>query len=255
MKLTERHRKILEYLNTHDFATVQELANELECSGSTVRRELNKLDEAEILKRIRGGAQSLSEPFVPSKYSQFKISNWIEKKRIGQAAARLVKDGETIALHPGTTTMALASYLLDKNRLNVVTNDIEIAQLLSNKVGFEVMLIGGCLQRDVPATMGSYSIEMWKSFLFDKVFLGALGLDARNGLMTGHPEHGESGRTLVEICTEAIILADHSKFYKRAGIVFAQFHEISTIITDKGIKEDKSLITELRDSGVRLMIV
>lgn len=255
IELTSRQRQMLEYINREGITTVNALAQEGSRSTSTVRRDLRTLDEMGLIKRIRGGAESLSATTVTRHlYRLQKSPNWNEKIRIGRVAAELVNDHETIAINYGTTAMALATCLLNKNDLTIITNDIEIAQLLSGKPDFEVILIGGRIQKEVPSTVGGFAAEMWRSFYFDKGFLTVMALDPDEGLMTRALEEAEIGRAFIDRCNQTIVIADHSKLNKRGGTTFAPFQAADTLVTDKGIQDNSELLKKVQDSDIQLIL-
>lgn len=255
IELTPRQRQIFECINREGITTVNALGQEASCSTSSVRRDLQTLDETGLIKRIRGGAESLSVATVTSHlYRLQKSSHWTEKSRIGRAAAELVNDHEAIAVNYGTTAMALATCLFNKNDLTVITNDIEIAQFLCSKPDFEVILIGGRIQKEVPSTVGGFAAEMWRSFYFDKGFLAVMALHPDEGLMTRTLEEAEIGRAFIDRCNQTIIITDHSKFYKRGGTTFAPFQAADILVTDKGIQDNSELLKKVQDSGIQLIL-
>ena len=125
----ERHARICEYLDKHQFASINTLMEQIGASKSTVRRDLMELQEEKKIAFVRGGAASTNQQFVQeSPYHVKQSTNTAEKERIGAAAAQLVQTGETIFLASGTTTRAVLPGLSEVDFLNLVTNDLPICR-------------------------------------------------------------------------------------------------------------------------------
>ncbi len=251
--LSFRQRRILEIVGREGFAAVQSLASTLQCSTSSIRRDLRALHHAGLIQRIAGGAKATADlDLVASNRPPAFLA---EKNRIGQAAAELVSDHEVIAINAGTTALALAKCLLDKRGLVVVTVDLEIADLLSRKADFEVVALGGQLQRGRAVVVGNYAVEVIRSFVFDKAFLGVRALNVEDGLMTDMLEQAAISRSMIEAARDTIVIADSSKALKRTGVQIAPFSAVDVLVTDAGVNDMPALVQKLRSSGVRLITV
>jgi DeoR/GlpR family transcriptional regulator of sugar metabolism len=248
-----RQRKIIEIISQKGFDTVEALSGETNCSAATIRRELNTLSKAGLLQRVTGGAKANPQSIPITKPET--ISAIEEKKRIGVAAAALISDYETIGINSGTTAMTLANNLLDKHGLTVVTAHLEIAEFLSRKSDFEVILLGGRVQSGVPAVVGDYALEMIRSFVFDKVFIGVVALNPEHGLMTNFLEQAAISRVMIESARKTIVIVDSSKFYKQSGASIAPFNKIDILITDDKVKNDPALYKKLETTGVDIRLV
>lgn len=177
-----------------------------------------------------------------------------EKARIGLAAAELVHDFDLISINAGTTALSLAKCLLQKRGLKIWTADITIAQLLSKKTDFEVIIGGGHVQRDAMAGVSSYSDELIRSFRFKKAFLGVRAVNPEDGLMTGILDQAMTGQAMIECSERVVVIANSSKFHKRTGAVIAPITSVDILITDRGIENYPSLIKDLRSMGIKLII-
>ncbi len=254
--LTDRQKQILDLLSKQKTASFEFLAERLGRSSSAIRRDAAHLVENGLVSRYRGGVEIVNNqprPVIPDLQT---TSHWEEKNQIGKAAADLVSDGQMIAINAGTTAMAMANHLLERQRLTVVTADIEIAQLLISNLSFEVYLAGGQIQSEVPGVIGSSTLEMWKSFYFNLGFVGVRAINPKDGIMTTNLDQAASSRTVIEQSRQRVVLADSSKFHRRAGAVISPLSEIDILITDHGIESDTDMIEQLRSfKKLELIIV
>jgi DeoR family transcriptional regulator of aga operon len=251
--LSFRQRQIIEVVSRKGFDTVEALANEMNCSTATIRRDLNILNRAGLIQRVTGGAKANLQSIPVTRREALSFAE--EKKRIGIAAASLVSDYETIGINSGTTAMALANYLLDKRGLTVVTAHLEIADFLSRNTDFDIIQLGGRIQSRVPAVVGDYAVEMIRSFIFDKVFIGVVALNPQYGLMTNFLDQAAISRSMIDAARKTIVIVDSSKFYKRSGATIAPFNKIDILITDGKIKENPDIYKDLQSTGVDIMLV
>jgi DeoR/GlpR family transcriptional regulator of sugar metabolism len=252
----ERHLRILEVIREAGKATVAELSEALGVSPVTVRRDLEKLEEKELLLRTHGGAiavgTNVGELAREKSFSEKAEALAAEKERIAEAAARLVSDGESVLLTAGTTNMMLAKKLAAKKRLKIVTNAANIAIEIGARTDFEVILIGGKLRPKSFALVGPLAENMLASIRVDKLFLGVDGLDLAEGLTTPNLSEASMDRRMISIAREVIVVADHSKF----GTVYfshvAPLDAVHAVITDKAPGED--VRSQFGRLGIRLII-
>jgi DeoR family transcriptional regulator of aga operon len=175
----ERRKKILHQLLRDGEVTVLQLAEHLKTSMATVRKELTDLERAGLLRRTRGGAVQVEPLFYePFRYlssfvgqEQFHAA---EKRRIGLAAAEIVKDGETIALGSGTTTTQVGRSLRHRKGITVVTNALNIAMELSHQANLNIIVTGGSLSSDSFALTGSLGVVAAGDMFYDKAFIGVV---------------------------------------------------------------------------------
>ncbi len=254
--LTDRQKQILDLLTKHKTTSYEFLAERLGRSTSAIRRDVAYLLENGLVSRFRGGVEIVNgqpRPVLPDLQT---TSHWDEKNQIGKAAADLVSDGQMIAINAGTTAMAMANHLLERQGLTIVTADIEIAQLLISNLSFEVYLAGGQMQSEVPGVVGSSTLDLWKSFYFNLGFVGVRAINPKDGIMTTTLDQAASSRTVIEQSRQRIVLADSSKFHRRAGAVISPLNEIDILITDHGIESDADMMEQLRSfQRLKLIVV
>lgn len=252
----ERYVRIMEVVNQAGKATVAELSEALGVSQVTVRRDLEKLEEKELLLRTHGGAMALhahvSEVAHEKSFSEKAEALVEEKERIAEAAAKLVGDEDAVMLTPGTTSMLIAKRLVGKKGLKIVTNAANIAVQIGNYADLDVILIGGKLRRKSFALVGPLAEEALQSIRVDKLFLGVDGFDLEEGLTTPNLAEASMDRRMLSIAKEVIVVADHTKFGKVFFSHVAPLDAVHTVITDRGLGKD--VCDRIRDLGIQLIV-
>lgn len=246
----ERKQLILDYVNKHGRASVQELSNFLQVSESTIRRDLKELEEAKLLNRTHGGAISLQavnfEPTYWEKEDRFKS----EKEAIAREAVKLIENGDTILLDSGTTTFHLVQQLKTFNHLTVVTNSLLFAQELQGNPGIEVLVTGGSLRRETLALVGPITERALEQVRVDKVFIATNGLDLEKGLTTPNLLEAAVKSKMIAAATQVILLADHSKIGRISFARFAGLADIDHCIMDAAAPVE--VVMALKKKGIQV---
>ncbi|WP_199909987.1 DeoR/GlpR family DNA-binding transcription regulator [Paenibacillus sp. CAA11] len=248
----ERKQSVIQYLQRHQRASVQELSEAFEVSESTIRRDLKELEEAKQLKRTHGGAVSLQsanfEPNMIEKEDFFRE----EKERIARLAAELIQEGDTILLDSGTTTLHLARELRKLNQIRVITNSLIVLNELRDCRNIEVSLTGGLLRQETLAFVGPMTETSLDMVRVDKAFIATNGIDLRNGITTPNMIEAATKRKMIEIAKEVILLTDHSKIGQIAYAKFADLTALHQCIFDVGAPDE--FIKQLRKLGVAVTL-
>ena len=234
MFLKERQDKISEFVNTNGRATVIELSEKFGVTEDCIRKDLKHLDAQGLLKRVYGGAISTS--VQPNWNISTRITTKIpEKRAIAEKAYGLIDSGETIYLDISTTNIALAEKIAAGTKyLTVVTNMIDILQALNGNPAIKVISTGGTVNYELNSFYGSAAIQMLESYHFDKVFMGAIGINLDAGeLLTYDIDDGAVKRQVIKTASQVILVADSEKFSSSGSYTFAHFDDITTVITDK----------------------
>ncbi|MDO5382009.1 MAG: DeoR/GlpR family DNA-binding transcription regulator [Eubacteriales bacterium] len=236
MLTEQRFEVILKELREKGSVTVAELTRLLGTSESTIRRDLNTLDEEGKLTKVFGGAVALDTTFssVELSVSQKSGVNVPEKQRIAEYASTLVEPDDLVFIDAGTTTEYIIDYLKEK-RAVYVTNAVSHARKLS-VAGFKVELIGGELKAITEAVVGSRAIISLQRFNFNKGFFGTNGISIQNGLTTPDVNEALVKETAFKRSLNRYVLADNGKFGKVSSVTFAGIKDC-TIITDKKPEE------------------
>lgn len=181
---------------------------------------------------------------------KIKNNDLKEKKAIGKLGASLIKNGDKIIMDTATTVQACAEYLQVDN-CTVITNSINQADILSNKSGVDIHLLGGQLNQEQRFLYGSSVIAMLSNYYVDKTFVGTCGL-TEEGVMTAFEEDGFVMKRMIEQADQVILLVDSSKFGKKAFFKFADLSQIDIIITDK--LPDKTLMDVFNQYEINVML-
>ncbi len=245
-----RRRLLLELIASRGFATLEELVRHLGVSESTVRRDLESLDASGSIKRTHGGAViSADVRAMPAHEDRIQTAA-PEKRAIGRTAAELVDDGDTVLLDGGTTTFEVARALLGRP-VQVVTNSIPIANLMSSNKQADIVLIGGYVSPRTGVAMGPLAVDMMRGIRVRKSILGAGGLVA-DGVYNSNVLLVETERQMMASAQEVIIVADHTKFGRQSLSKLCDLSAIDTLVVDPGLPQDFRPL--LQEAGVRVCI-
>lgn len=248
----ERHHKILEYLQTNHAADVEELSNLCKVSPATIRRDLNYLHKQGEIDRVRGGGilkESQAEPLVLPRANL----HYEAKRRIGKAAADLVKDGETIIISTGTTTEAMIPFLTEKSGLTVITNALNVAYRLTPYENIATIVLGGLLRHRELDLLGHITDNSLSDLVATKLFRGVRGIHYKQGLTATDIMHVRTDEKMITKVQELIIVADHSKFNRMGSVQLGPVTVASTIITDNEAPMEE--VERIRQLGVRVILV
>jgi DeoR/GlpR family transcriptional regulator of sugar metabolism len=234
-----RRQSLLELLSKQPGLRVPEIAQMLEISEGTVRNDLNALEDDGHLTRVHGGAvlnnvMQLSNAAFGIRHQEHSK----EKNCIGQGAAQLVNDGDSILLDASSTAYYLALNLKERNRLRVVTNGIEVARLLSQNLSNTVILIGGVMRQDGSSVTGLLSEQIIAELHIQKAFVSCSGFSMERGLTEVHLEEAQLKRKAIESARQVFALVDSSKLGHEDLTPFARPLQITHLFTDSGITED-----------------
>jgi DeoR family fructose operon transcriptional repressor len=232
MLTQERHNEILRILSEKEAVTVTTLSELLETSESTIRRDLNKLDQLGKLTKVFGGATLNAQRFE-AKDDNVSIRSKLnieEKQAIGEYAAKLINNFDLVFIDAGTTTKFMVDHIENKNA-TYVTNALEHGQSLMER-GFNVYILGGRLKASTECVTGADSVNNLQKFNFTKCFLGTNGIDIKTGLTTPDIEEAHVKSEALKHSYTAFVLADHTKFNRVYPVTFSDL-EVACIITGK----------------------
>ncbi|MFL9930231.1 DeoR/GlpR family DNA-binding transcription regulator [Paraburkholderia sp. RL18-103-BIB-C] len=214
-----------------------DLANSFGVSEETIRRDFKFLEGLGKLRRVHGGA------ILPrlNEEQPLQVRNRIKtqaKVALAACATQLVQDGMAVFLDTGTTTLALAQRLTEFSKLRVVTNSLDIAQLIAHHSDNDVVVTPGDLRRNDNALIGPHTLQFARQFHYDIAFMGIGGIDLELGLMDYEESEALLRRTLVRHCVRSVILADDGKFGHRTFVNTLPFSAISTLVTNRALSND-----------------
>lgn len=248
----ERRTRILELIRERKKLTVNELCELLNVSPATVRGDLRDLDREGLLVRTHGGAIEKTRAGFEQISSKRSTVNLAAKQAIAAAAERFVEEGDTIVLDTGTTTMELAKRLSAISRLTVVTNDLEIARVLEDAPGADVVLLGGSLRKGYHCTVGPAGMQMTSELRVDKAFIATNSLSPEAGATTPNIQQAETKKAMIAIARKVILLCDSGKIGKESFARFADLQQIDVLVTDQLGGERRVAFEE---QGIEVVVV
>ena len=230
---------------------VQDLSEELEVSAITIRRDLDKLDERGYLERTHGGAVLKRE--IPMEYSfeQKNTMNLIEKSAIGKLAANLIKDGDTVLLNSGSTTLEVLKHIKDRH-VRVITNNASSASIELDP-NIELILLGGEFNRKSSALIGELA-QLGLSQVYSSItMLGVNGIDAEHGLTSSVYHETTINKMMIQHSQGPVmVVADHTKLDLITNFITAPISEITTIVTDE--RANAEVVERFKKSGIEVLI-
>jgi DeoR family transcriptional regulator of aga operon len=246
----ERQQQIAALVNEQGRATVEELSEQFGVSEATIRRDLEKLTGLGTVRRARGGALALPtaepEPPIMRRASEYAEA----KQRIGRAAAELVRDGETIFLGSGTTTQEVARHLGGRRDLKVITNALNIANVLAAFPEVSTIIVGGLLRNSELSMIGYLAEQALRDLRADKVIMGIRAVSVEHGLTNELGPETSTDRAIVRAAPELIVVADHSKLGRVATVAVAPLSAVHTLVTSA--EAPAAIVEELRRQGLRV---
>src|SRR5438309_2046535 len=247
MLAVQRQKLIVEELRRHGAVRVSELTELLAVSEMTVRRDLDALAADGLLEKVHGGATIPGRPSTDEPGFEAKSHRQLrEKEAIARSAAKLVEPGQAIALTAGTTTWRLAHHLQAVPELTVVTNSIQVANVLhrEQRPDLTVVLTGG-VRTPSDALVGPVAVTTLRSLHVDLLFIGVHGLADDAGLTTPNLLEAEANQALIGAADRVVVVADHTKWGVRGLSRIARLDEVDTLVTDSRLPADaRAVISE-----------
>lgn len=233
----ERLMKICKIVNELGIVTVNEIIDELNVSDMTVRRDLDELEKSGKLLRIHGGAQSLTYSLDHELSHIEKSTVQVnEKQQIVSYTAKMILEGETIFLGPGTTIEMLADHLKGRN-LRIITNSYPVFQILMNHEPTEVILTGGEYRSNTGTFVGPITNSILNKLNFTKAFISCNGVHNEE-ITTYSMEEGEAQQLALNCSRNKYLLIDNKKFNREDFYVYYNLHDFDALITDNGVSKD-----------------
>lgn len=254
MLQVERHEKIIEIVNQSGFISVEALMDALSISRSTARRDLQYLEEMQMLIRARGGAVSVKSGTSHEPPIKFRRDLQLEEKqRIAVAALDFIHERATVLIDSGTTTIELAKLLSRFNSIMVATYDLYIANELSTMPNISLVVAGGVLRKDFNTLIGYFTEEIINQIHADIYFMSVDAIDLDHGCMNFNIEEISVKKALIKAAKKVIVLSDHTKFETVAFMNTCQLSDVDTIITGSQVRPD--VVSRLLEKGIEVILV
>ncbi len=248
----KRHQLITEYLITKRNISIKEAADLCGVSEATARRDLDGLASEGIVERTHGGAVINKGTGYEEIHEEKMKVMMPEKRQIAEAALKFIKDGSSIFLDSGTTTLALSEYLHKFKNLTVFTNNLDIAYKMKLNKSSSLVVTGGLRRDEYSILIGDITREMIDKIKVDICFLGADAINPTEGMFNSTLMEVGVKKSIIRCGEIKILLTDHTKFSKRALAKVCDPEEFDIIITDKGIEEETREI--IKNKGINLII-
>lgn len=231
MMLNPRQQTLLECVRKHITISVEELAQQLDVTTQTVRRDVKAMVDAKLLARYHGGVGLLSST-ENIDYPQRQVMNADAKRRIGRAVAARVPDGCSLILNLGTTTEEVAQALHRHKNLHVVTNNLNVANMLASNAESEVIVAGGVVRARDRGIVGEATIDFIRQFKVDIGIIGISSIELDGVLRDFDAREVKVAQTIIEQSRQVWLVADSSKFGRQALVKMAHLSQIDVLFTD-----------------------
>ena len=232
--ITTRQAEIANLVQKAGFASVEELAERFEVTTQTIRRDVNGLCELGILRRTHGGVEPPA-PVSNIHYSTRQILNLLQKKRIADLVAKEIGSGQSLAFSIGTTPEIVMQALVNHERLNVFTNNLNVAFTASANPTFQVTIAGGRLRHGDRDILGSSAQEFFANYKVDVGIFGVAGVDEDGTLLDFHEDEVAARQSILANCRKSFLVLDHSKFGRSAHVRGGHISDLSGIFSDKPV--------------------
>lgn len=250
MDYSPRYGRILGLLSERGTIGVDELAQHLEVSIETVRRDVKALAGRGDIVRMRG-AVGLPSAVSEAPFERRMRENRQAKEAIARLAAATIRDGESVMLDTGTTTSILARALLDHRRLTVVTNSSDIARTLATVNGNKVYMAGGELRSDSGAALGFSAIEFVNRFSVDHAVISAGAVNAATGVMDYDLEEAQFGQAVLARGRRRVVVTDASKFGQKGLVRVCTLSQFDELVANRPPPDDLAEALRQADVTVR----
>jgi DeoR family fructose operon transcriptional repressor len=254
--VSKRRDRILDYLSTNETINTNELAEKLNISPLTLRRDLQALDDEGLIVRYYGGAKLATninnDNAINSDEDTVDLTYTQKKHAIAKYAASLIDDGDTIFINSSSTALLILEYL-DNKRVYVVTNN---GKALQSTIGsnIELVLTGGQVYERKQSLIGEFAMYILSKITADKCFLGVSGIAADSGISTSVLQETLVNHEMINRCSGPVyVLADSSKIGRHHNFSSGDISEISHLITDSDVKD--SDIEEFQNKGLTVIKV
>lgn len=249
--LPNRQKQILELIRSQGYVATEQLVKQFGVTPQTIRRDINTLCELELIERFHGGAGRIGNAYNQP-YQDRLHEGMDAKRKIGRMVVDRIPDGASLFLNIGTTTEALAAELVGRKDLRIVTNNINIANMMRETDGSDVMIAGGFVRPSDGGIVGEATTEFLKQFRLDIGVIGISGIDEDGTLLDFDYQEVRSAQAIIQNSRTVFLVADHAKFGRRAMIRLGDYGDIDHLFTDK--TPPRAFMDAIRDSDMELHV-
>jgi len=248
----QRQNDIVRLLLRQGKLSVGEIVERFKVSEATARRDLEFLAEKGRIQRVHGGALPITQALPELPILEREKEQGYSKQKIGQAAAALVQDGETVFLGSGSTVLEVAHHLQHRQNLTVITNSLPVLNALSGQPGITLVSLGGMLRRSELSFIGHITEQALAEVRVDKVIIGIHAISLEQGLTNDFLPETMTDRAIINAGREVIVVADHTKVNTVATAYLSPITSIHFFVTDSEIPTE--FIAGLKKAGIKVQI-
>ncbi|NMM36153.1 MAG: DeoR/GlpR transcriptional regulator [Glaciimonas sp.] len=246
-----RHRQLLDHLRQYGDTSVEALAKVLSVTAQTIRRDIRTLENARLLARYHGGV-GISSTVENIDYDQRRVMNSDAKRRIGQLAATHIEHGRSLIINIGTTTEEVSKALLQHKGIRVVTNNLNVASILSDNPEAEVIVAGGLVRKRDRGIVGEATIDFMRQFKVDVGIIGVSGIEDDGTLLDYDYREVRVTQAIIEQSREVWLVADHTKFGRHALVRLGNIAQIDKFFTDAPVPP--AALEAFEKTGVEILV-
>jgi DeoR family glycerol-3-phosphate regulon repressor len=228
----KRREEIIKMVQTQGFATIETLARTFSVTPQTIRRDINSLSDRGFLARYHGGAAAPTSTENVA-YNERKVLCFSEKQKIARLLAQHIPDNASLFINIGTTTEAVAHALCNHKRLRVITNNLNVASIMSANENFEVIVAGGLVRHRDQGIIGEATIDFIGQFKVDYGVIGISGIDLDGTLLDFDYREVRAARAIMDNSRKVFLAADHTKFGRNAMVRLGSITEVDSLFTDQ----------------------
>ncbi len=247
----ERRKKIMQQLNEHQKVYVQDLSRLFNVTDETIRRDLEKLEQQNLVKRCYGGAVINDHTSQDISFLKRIDINIASKRHIAKKAEFLVNDGDTLMIDASTTCLALLRHLRNKKKLTIITNSIIVINEFVNG-DYNIISTGGNLRAHSYALIGKTACDTLKKYYVDTAIISCKALDMTRGIMESNEPESIIKQQMIAQSQKSILLADSTKFDKTAFTHTCELDEMDYIITDK--EPEKEWMDFIKEKDIKVIL-
>lgn len=249
--LSARQKEIVALASVEGAVGVDELAARYLVTPQTIRRDLNILCDRGLLARTHGGARPVNS-VSNNAYEARKAEAFDEKRRIGLAAASLIAPNTSLILNIGTTTEQVAHAIYDHHDLIVITNNINVVNILSGSPNKELILAGGVVRQLDGGVIGEATVEFIRQFRVDLAVIGASALDENGAVLDFDYREVSVARAIIECARKVMLVFDYSKFQRSATVRICDIAQVDFVVTDRPPSE--KFMERCAQEGVEVLV-
>ncbi|MGO1120782.1 DeoR/GlpR family transcriptional regulator [Rhodovibrionaceae bacterium A322] len=230
--ISPRMGKILHLVREQGFVSIEALAEQFKVTPQTVRRDINALCDQDLLRRYHGGA-GLPSSVENAPYGARQVMNLPEKNAIAREVAKHIPNRASLFINIGTTTETVAQALMQHEGLRIITNNLNVASVLSGNSDFEVIVAGGVVRSRDRGIVGEATIDLIRQFKVDYGIIGISSVEEDGTLLDYDYREVRVAQSIIENSRKVFLVADHSKFGRNAMVRLGHISQVDMLITDK----------------------